>query len=297
MNRTYKTTGITLKSAVMGENDHLLTILTPDYGLLRLIAPGSRKYNSPLGGRCGVFRVNELLITKGKSLDKITQAETRESYGGLSQSLVKLAAGQYLAEIALQQSIAHYPQPQLFTLLTEHLRRLEQNSHSRSYLIIPLLTHGIFHLLALEGIAPHVHVCCLTQEPLIPNFSSLDWRVGFSILAGGIFDLSSLEQFQLFLSGSLPPTSLQSPNKKINGRRSYSQKLSLEILSLTASQLAIFQELSQPDLPPEWKASPTKIPQEEDWLLIEKILRTYTEYHLDYTIRSASLIEESLSLS
>jgi len=44
--------------------------------------------------------VNELLI-KGRSLDKITQAESLESYPRLRQDLLKLAASQYLAEMVL----------------------------------------------------------------------------------------------------------------------------------------------------------------------------------------------------
>jgi len=43
--------------------------------------------------------VNELLIAKGRSLDKITQAESLESYP--RHAKIKLAASQYLAEMVL----------------------------------------------------------------------------------------------------------------------------------------------------------------------------------------------------
>jgi DNA repair protein RecO (recombination protein O) len=51
MSRTYQTTGINLKSSPIGEADRLVTILTSDYGLIRVIAPGARKPKSSLGGR------------------------------------------------------------------------------------------------------------------------------------------------------------------------------------------------------------------------------------------------------
>jgi DNA repair protein RecO (recombination protein O) len=44
-----------------------------------------------LRGRSEIFVVNQFLIARGRSLDKITQAETIESYSGLSRDLGKLA--------------------------------------------------------------------------------------------------------------------------------------------------------------------------------------------------------------
>jgi DNA repair protein RecO (recombination protein O) len=51
MSRTYKATGINLKTQVLGESDKIVTILTPEFGLIRAVAPGARKHNSSLGGR------------------------------------------------------------------------------------------------------------------------------------------------------------------------------------------------------------------------------------------------------
>ena len=106
MARLYKATGINLKAIPLGESDRLLSILTPEYGLIRVVAPGVRKQKSKLGGKTELFVVNQLLISKGRSLDRINQAETITSYIGLSQNLGKLAAGQYLAELVLHQVLA-----------------------------------------------------------------------------------------------------------------------------------------------------------------------------------------------
>ena len=94
MSGTYKAIGINLKSTPLGEADRLLTILTEEHGLLRAVAPGSRKHKSSLGGRSSLFVVNQLLIVKGRNLDKIIQAESLDSYPGLSQDLRKLTARQ-----------------------------------------------------------------------------------------------------------------------------------------------------------------------------------------------------------
>jgi DNA repair protein RecO (recombination protein O) len=200
MSRTYKATGINLKAMPLGEADRLVTILTREYGLIRVVAPGARKQNSKLSGRSSLFVVNELLLAKGRSLDKITQAETLETYPGLSKDLSKLAASQYLAELVLCHALSEHPQEELYALLNEHLRRLEELPSTTGELgvssVLAHLSHGIFHLLALAGIAPQVQVCCITQHSLKPDYSNPDWRVGFSVDAGGTVSLTPNESGQ-----------------------------------------------------------------------------------------------------
>ncbi len=56
MSRTYQATGINLQGMAFGEADRLLTILTAEYGLIRAIAPGARKYKSSLRGRSELYQ-------------------------------------------------------------------------------------------------------------------------------------------------------------------------------------------------------------------------------------------------
>ncbi|NJM96136.1 MAG: DNA repair protein RecO [Phormidesmis sp. RL_2_1] len=195
--RSYKATGINLKSIPMGESDRLVTVLTPEKGLVRAIAPGARKHKSKLAGRSGLFVINDLLFIKGKSLDKLIQAETQRSFPGLSGNLAKLTASQYLAEIALAQALSDQPQTELYALLVEHLVRLETATKAN---ILPCLTQATFHLLALAGVAPEVFRCCLSRAQLSPDISDPNWQVAFSVTAGGIIamaELKRLEQAQL----------------------------------------------------------------------------------------------------
>lgn len=275
MGGTYKATGITLKSAPFGENDRLLTILTPEVGLVRAIAPGARKHQSRLRGRSGIFVVNQLLLTQGRSLGKVVQAESLSSFPKLSQNLGKLTAGQYLAEIALCEALSQQPQVELFTLLNEHLERLES---CENHAALAFLVHGVFHLLALEGIAPQVRTCSLTQQPLVPVPSDPSWRVGFDPSAGGAFRLEP--------EIASDETSKHRP-KRIGAK-------------LSALELLLMQQLSQPDLlQPDGTLLPAiatdlGIPPDFDpavWRLLEKTLRGYLQYHFDRTIHSATLVE------
>ena len=298
MSRVYKATGINLKSMPLGESDRLVTILTQEYGLIRAVAPGARKHNSKLGGRSGLFVVNELLIAQGRSLDKITQAETIESYPALGQDLGKLAACQYLAEMVMCQALSEQPQTEIFCLLTEHLRRLEQLPKS-SISVLAYLSHAVFHLLALAGITPQVQNCCLTGLPL-----SSDTAIGFSVSAGGVVDLAAWElknQEKNNFSNTpkavddknLVPSSAKVSEAKSNGYQTVVHKEKLAIdTRLNATQLALLQQLTGADLPQNIHSLPQPLlDTDTGWLSIEKILRQYVQYHFGRPIRSAALID------
>lgn len=284
MSRTYKATGINLKSMPLGEADRLVTILTRELGLVRAVAPGSRKQNSSLSGRSGLFVVNELLIAKGRSLDKITQAETLESYPGLSQDLGKLAASQYLAEMVLCQALSEQPQEELFCLLNEHLGRLERLPSTEPTLVLAHLTHAIFHLLALAGITPQVQVCCLTQLPLTPEFTDPNWRVGFSVPAGGTVSLPALESLQKGIVAEPTGTGYQTVVHR--------QETPVLSTRLNATELALLQQLAGAELNKidAFKPSQPVVP-DTSWRFVEQILRQYAQYHFGQPIRSAALID------
>ncbi len=191
--RSYKAMGINLKAMPMGESDRLVTVLTKEQGLVRAIAPGARKHRSRLGGRSGLFVVNDLLFSKGKSIDKMIQAETLRSFPGLSRDLAKLTASQYLAEIALAQALSEQPQEELYYLLIEHLSRIESASRPN---ILPCLAQATFHLLALAGVAPDVFRCSLSRAPLTPQLGDPNWKVAFSVSSGGAILLPEIKKLE-----------------------------------------------------------------------------------------------------
>jgi len=269
----------------MGESDRMVTVLTKERGLVRAIAPGARKHKSKLAGRSGLFVVNDLLFVKGKSIDKLIQAETVRSFPGLSKDLAKLTASQYLAEIALSQALADQPQEELYYLLLEHLSRLEAAAKPN---VLACLAQATFHLLALAGVAPEVFRCSLSRTPLSAELGNPDWRVGFSVSSGGAIDTAEihrieaeqpkvtaqrLSQYQkeradsqadaarpLVATSETPiakeesaayTVALQPPtlHKSVSDRVSREVARNLGIVTyLSAAELALMQQLSKPEL-------------------------------------------------
>jgi DNA repair protein RecO (recombination protein O) len=136
--------------------------------------------------------------------------------------------------------------------------------------MLACLCHASFHLLALAGVAPQVHHCCVTQQALSATTERSSWWAGFSSVAGGIIAMTV---------NPLPDLTVR----------------------LTAMQLTLLQQLTQPNLPSLEMGD--NVPQSSmvvsssiaDWLVIERALRQYAQYHFERPIRSADLMESYLS--
>jgi DNA repair protein RecO (recombination protein O) len=300
MSGTYKAIGINLKSSPLGESDRLLTILTDEYGLIRVVAPGSRKHKSSLGGRSSLFVVNQLLLAKGRSLDKLIQAESIESFPGLSQDLRRLTAAQYLAELTLYQALSDQPQTDLLCLLQEHLSRLESLPAA---VALPVLVHAAFHLLAVAGLTPQLYNCCVTQQSILPEVANPDWQIAFSAAAGGIVRLDQLDRL---ISPTPAFRTANSSGNYASGQPSRGQergKAPEMLTRLNAMELHLLQHLTQPNLiqaclDTDSNEFPSRLlhPQYwQKWLTAERVLRHYAQYHFDRPIRSAALIDVCFS--
>jgi DNA repair protein RecO (recombination protein O) len=295
MSQTYKATGINLKSMPLGEADKILTILTREYGLIRAVASGSRKPRSKLGGRSELFVVNELLLSKGRSLDRLSQAESIESYPRLSRDLAKLTVGQYWAEVVLYQTPSHDPNEALFDLFCQRLTHLIDCESG-----IPVLIHlvyGVMQFLSLAGVAPQVDCCCVTGQLVTPELMGKG-KVMFSPAAGGVIlptpegdatngqksEGSALEPLQCSASRSDRYSSSVKPNL-LTRNRSH--------LTLSASELSLMQQLALDDdlmTPPVLSLSAFHADVTQ-WLNVEKALRAYVHYQTERPIRSAALLE------
>ena len=273
--KKYLATGIILKGSPLKESDRLVKVLTPEYGLISAAAPGAKKFKSQLRGRTELFVVNKFLIIKGRTLDKIIQADTIYTYPGLSKDLGKLAAAQYLAELALYLAVDEQPQPELYELLNEHLRRIEQLQFQEN--VYPYLAQAVFHILAIAGIAPQVHACCLTDKLIQIDRLNVNWRGGLSFERGGVVDMS------------MPKNQEHQEAEANNYESSF-----VVNYKINAVELGIMQCLNQESLPQISEIIPTHLVElsvDSAWIRIEKFLRQYIQHHLGKSIRSADLVD------
>ncbi|HHV79298.1 MAG TPA: DNA repair protein RecO [Firmicutes bacterium] len=150
----YKTEGLILKSVDFGESDKLITVLSYEYGKLRLLAKGARRVRSRLAGACQQFNLVKFMVFRGKNLDLVSQAEIKESYPVLRSKLDLIAYATCFAELADSFAGECNPERRLFSGLKSAFTALESN-------VDPELVLDWFGLgcLVVSGYGPQFERC------------------------------------------------------------------------------------------------------------------------------------------
>ena len=98
------TTGLVLRQVKVGEADRILTILTPDLGVISASARGSLRMKSPLFSATGLFCYSEFSLSSGRSHFFVDAAQIKKVFHGVSATVEGMALASYMAEIALALS-------------------------------------------------------------------------------------------------------------------------------------------------------------------------------------------------
>ena len=161
--RLYRTDAIILHRTDFGEADRLLTVFTPEYGKVRLLAKGVRKTTSRKAGHVELFMLTDMLVAQGRTWDIISQAEIVEAYRDLREDLDKTSHAYYLAELVDRFVEEHDPHQPLFELLAVTLAQL-------SHMDDPFIAMRYFELrlLSLTGFQPQLYFCVACNEALEP---------------------------------------------------------------------------------------------------------------------------------
>jgi len=80
MRHKYETRGIILARTPAGETNALLTILTPDFGLVRARAQGARRSGAKLAAALTTFSESELALVRGREQWRIVGAILKENW-------------------------------------------------------------------------------------------------------------------------------------------------------------------------------------------------------------------------
>ena len=112
------TTGLVLRQVKVGEADQILTLLTPDLGVISASAKGSLRLKNKLFSASGLFCYSEFSLTSGRSHYFVDSAQVKKVFHGISESVEGMCMATYMAEIAISLSPAPpEADPQLRLLL------------------------------------------------------------------------------------------------------------------------------------------------------------------------------------
>lgn len=115
--RPYVTDAIVLSRFELGEADRVLTVLTPEYGKLRIIARGVRRPTSRLGGSLEPFAELRVALSHGRTFEHVTQVSVGHAWLRMRDSLESAATAWYLAELADRTSLDGGTSEPHYTLL------------------------------------------------------------------------------------------------------------------------------------------------------------------------------------
>lgn len=146
------TTGIVLTRTSYGEADRIITLLTPDYGKLRLMARGVRRLKSKLAGGIELFSVSDITFIKGRGeIGTLISARLDRHYGGIVKDIERVQLGYDLIR-RLNKATEDQPEAEYFILLEQAFAALDDENVS------PPLTNLWFQsqLIKLGGHSPNL---------------------------------------------------------------------------------------------------------------------------------------------
>lgn len=168
--RQYRTHAVILRRRDFRDADRILTVFTPNYGKLELIAKGIRKTTSRKAGHLELFNHSALMIAQGRTWDLITEVAGVESYTNIRTDLDKISQANYISELIdcfSESGDENLPIWELLVLTLQELDALVISQDGRQD--ARMLQHWFeIQLLSLAGFQPQLFECLNCDETLEP---------------------------------------------------------------------------------------------------------------------------------
>lgn len=205
MDSTFPTKAIILDRRDWHEADRLVSVYTPQYGRLSLLARGARKLGSKLAAHLEPISLSRLLVVKGKGFDYVGAALLEEAFLEIKQDLNKLYfAGQAL-NLFSRLVKENEADPELFFWLEKWLRNLDAagdktglNKEDGRF----RLALFSWRLFALLGYGPQLSSCVACSLKLTAGKNHFDLARG-GLLCGDCYRLATSDT----INGAILPLS------------------------------------------------------------------------------------------
>jgi DNA repair protein RecO len=156
---------VLLRSHPWGESSHILRFLTPDEGLVAVVARGVRRVGGKGNTPVELFAGGTLQVDlrPGRELHGFRGFDVDRHRGALAASVVRFGAASFLGEFVLRQG-GEEPSPPLFDAVVRSLDRLGEADDASA---VPVLVASVWNLVSLMGYTPELE-CCVLCGAAIP---------------------------------------------------------------------------------------------------------------------------------
>ena len=174
--RSYKTEAIILNSKSFGESGHIYIVFTPNLGKLSINANGTKKPKSKLSGHLQITNRCNLVISKGRSIDTISSAETPELFPNIRENYDLINNVFYIMELFDVFNPINEINTDAYKLLLESLRWLNDNQN-----INLLILYIRMKILTMSGWDLNFSSCNLCFDENKENLTSISSNHGGAI--------------------------------------------------------------------------------------------------------------------
>lgn len=226
------TTGIVLSRTDFGEADRIITVLTPEYGKLRLMAKGVRKAKSKLAGGIELFSVSQITFLKGRGeIGTLVSTRLQTHYGNIVKDIDRTQAGYELIKM-LNRATEDHPESEYFDLLKSIFESLDDDTIDLE--LIKLWFQA--QMLKLSGHSPNLTSDTSGQKLAAEAKYSFDYdSMAFNFQPQGLLTSEHIKTLRLLFSNHTPTTL-----SRVQGLCALSVSLSPLLRTISSTHLRAF---------------------------------------------------------
>lgn len=172
----YRTRGFVIKKRDIGEADRIFTVLTQDFGKIKISGKAIRKIASKLRGGIDIFYLSEIEFIQGKSYKTLTDTIVLEKFENIKRDLNKFKIVHKIAELLDNLLGVEEKDDKLWDLLVEVFEKLNDYSLSVTHYSL-IYYYFLWNFFSILGYKPELFRCAICQKKLSPDavyFSSDD---------------------------------------------------------------------------------------------------------------------------
>lgn len=155
----YKTRAIIVKTQKLSDSDKIISLYSPEYGLIKAVAKGAFKINSRFCSKSDTLIIANFLLAKGRNLDIVKEITVENTFKNIRSDYDKLSLAFFMADIIENIAIKDENYQLPFGLLNESLEVLDQPESSA---LIQILIFK-WKLIDFLGYKPELNHCGISQ--------------------------------------------------------------------------------------------------------------------------------------
>lgn len=161
----FVTDAINLKSYNLSESDKIIVMYSKDKGLIKGVAKGVKKPKSKLGARMDLLVANKLMLYKGRTLDRICQADVLNTFNKTRRDMDKIFYSMYVSEVVSNFGVEDDPCSQeIYNLLYKALDKIS-DSETKEEMLIAVIKFQL-KMMQVSGFGIEFETCLCCREPI-----------------------------------------------------------------------------------------------------------------------------------